>query len=79
MLGIRPTLAGLRICPCIPREWKGFRVLRRFRGATHDIEVLNPDRQQCGLRELRVDGRLVSGDLVTPTMGRKRIRVKALM
>ena len=44
ILGIQPTLQGLRINPCIPDEWPGFRVLRRFRGAIYDIEVRNERR-----------------------------------
>ncbi len=53
ILGIQPTLRGLRINPCIPDEWPGFRVLRKFRGATYEIEVRN---------ERRGDGPLVIED-----------------
>ncbi len=33
ILGIHPEYDGLRVDPCIPAEWDGFRVRRRFRGA----------------------------------------------
>jgi cellobiose phosphorylase len=42
ILGIRPEIGGLRIDPCIPRHWPGFRAIRRFRGKTVEIEVKTP-------------------------------------
>ncbi len=39
ILGIRPEHDGLRVDPCVPSDWDGFRVVRRFRGATYDITV----------------------------------------
>jgi cellobiose phosphorylase len=30
ILGIRPELEGLRIDPCIPARWDGFKVKRKF-------------------------------------------------
>ena len=56
ILGVRPALEGLRVDPCVPASWKGFTVVRNFRGARYVIEVKNPDRVQCGVREIRVDG-----------------------
>src|SRR5262249_35845439 len=32
ILGIKPTLEGLRIAPCLPDTWDGIEVRRRFRG-----------------------------------------------
>ncbi|MBR4131533.1 MAG: glycosyl transferase, partial [Oscillospiraceae bacterium] len=31
ILGVRPTLDGLRIEPCIPADWKHYRIRRRYR------------------------------------------------
>ncbi len=56
ILGIRPTFDGLLIDPCIPRAWAGFRVRRVFRGAVYEIEVRNPEKVECGVKELWVDG-----------------------
>jgi cellobiose phosphorylase len=39
ILGIRPTLKGLMIQPCIPSTWTGFHAIRQYRGATYDIRV----------------------------------------
>jgi len=67
ILGIRPSLAGLVVDPCLPPEWDGFRVTRQWRGATYNIEVTNPDHVSCGVAAVTVDGHSVA-----PQAGRKR-------
>jgi len=57
ILGVRPTFDGLVIDPCIPREWKGFKIERKFRGATYQIEVDNSGGVSYGVREVIVDGK----------------------
>jgi len=57
ILGIRPEYDGLLIDPCIPNDWKGFKVTRKFRGATYQIEVMNPDGKSSGVNKLTVDGK----------------------
>ncbi len=61
ILGIRASVEGLIIDPCIPSTWSGFRVRRTFRGAIYEIEVRNPSHVECGVIELRVDGEPVIG------------------
>jgi cellobiose phosphorylase len=56
MLGIRPEYDGLLIDPCIPSDWNGFKATRKFRGATYQIEVVNPNKKSKGFREVTVDG-----------------------
>jgi cellobiose phosphorylase len=48
--------------PCIPAAWDGFTVSRRFRGATYDIEVRNPEHVCRGVRKVRIDGRPLDGN-----------------
>ncbi len=57
ILGIKPGYDGLIIDPCLPREWKGYSVTRKFRGATYHIEVENPDSVSRGVKYIRVDGK----------------------
>ena len=45
ILGIKPEYDGLRIEPCIPSDWDGFTVTRKFRGFTISIEVKNKKRK----------------------------------
>ena len=56
ILGVRLTLDGLVVDPCIPRDWDGFEVRRQWRGATYLIEVRNPDHVSKGVARIAVDG-----------------------
>ena len=64
ILGIKPDYAGLEIDPCIPKAWDGYKVTRRFRGATFEITVSNPDHVSKGIKKLLVDGRVVEGNVI---------------
>ena len=56
MLGIRPDYDCLRVDPCIPKGWDGFRVSRRWRGAEYEIRVENPDHVSRGVKQILVNG-----------------------
>lgn len=56
ILGVRAEIRGLLVDPCIPPEWDGFRVTRRFRRAVYEVEVENPSHVSQGVREIYVDG-----------------------
>ncbi len=64
ILGIKPDWDGLRIDPCIPHDWDGYQVCRRFRGAVYDIRISNPDKVCRGVRTVTADGKPVEGDLL---------------
>lgn len=72
ILGVRPVYAGLELDPCIPDVWKGFKVRRQFRGAVYDIHVKNPDGVARGIRQVLLDGRIISGN-VLPVFGDGRL------
>jgi len=55
LLGVRPTLRGLVIDPCIP-GWESFAISRTYRGCELRIEVINPKGVQKGIQQLVVGG-----------------------
>jgi N,N'-diacetylchitobiose phosphorylase len=59
ILGIRPTYKGLQIDPCIPSDWKGFEVTRKWRGAVYNINVKNPNGVEKGIKAIKINGNLV--------------------
>ncbi len=62
ILGIRPTLEGLQIEPCLPKKWGGYSATRNFRGCKYDIEVM---RVSSGPKiQLFVDGVAISGTIL---------------
>jgi len=56
ILGIKPDYDGLMIDPCIPKEWDGFEITRKFRGATYEIKVVNKNHVNKGIAKVIVDG-----------------------
>jgi N,N'-diacetylchitobiose phosphorylase len=64
ILGLRPELDGLRIDPCIPSTWEGFKATRCFRGRTIRIEVKNPHGVCGGVESLTLNGETLAGNLV---------------
>jgi cellobiose phosphorylase len=77
ILGVRPDIDGLIVDPCIPSDWKEFRVKRQFRGATYHIHVINPDKVSKGVAELRVNGEVLAGNKVPVfTEGEHQVEVR---
>lgn len=74
ILGIRPTFHGLKIAPCIPETWSGFRAVRVFRGVSYNITV---KRVGKGSKvSLKVNGAPIAGDTVPlPPSGVKAVEV----
>jgi cellobiose phosphorylase len=69
IFGIKPDFAGLEIDPCVPKAWPGFSATRKFRGATFNIEVKNPNKVSKGVKKLVVDGQevpLTKGKAIIP-------------
>ncbi len=64
ILGIAPDWNGLKVDPSIPSSWDGFTASRKFRGATYNITVKNPDHVNKGVKSLTVDGKAVDGNVV---------------
>ena len=79
ILGIQPTLDGLRIDPCIPKEYDGYTVERRYRGVMYHISIENPNHVEKGVVKMLVDGREVAGNLIPLPEGKSEVQVKVTM
>jgi len=79
MLGIRPEYDGLIIDPCIPTDWKRFTAIRKFRGATYNIEVVNPGGKSRGVKEVVVDGQKNGSNLIPVFKSGTEHKVKVVM
>jgi cellobiose phosphorylase len=64
ILGIRPEYEGLRLDPCVPKDWKGYSVERQFRGKKLTIEFKNPNGVNKGIKEVTLNGEKISGNLI---------------
>jgi cellobiose phosphorylase len=79
ILGVRRDFEGLRIDPCLPRHWRSARIRRPFRGAVYEVTIQNPDGIEKGVKSLKVDGKLVSGNLIHPHSDGKVHKVEVVM
>ena len=78
MLGIRPSFEGLVVDPCIPSAWKGFEVVRQWRGATYNIHVENPHGKQKGIKSVTLNGK-PSAFPIPPQVARSVNEVRIVM
>ena len=56
ILGVRLSFDGLNVAPCIPSDWEKFEVTRKWRGATFNIIVKNPNGVQKGVQAITLNG-----------------------
>lgn len=64
ILGIQPDYDGLIIDPCIPKDWKEFTVIRKFRNVTYNIIVKNLKSVNKGVKKISVDGIELDGNKI---------------
>jgi cellobiose phosphorylase len=64
ILGVQPQYNGLKIDPCIPKNWKGFEITRKFRGATYQIKVINKKGSNKGVTKVTIDGKVYPSSLL---------------
>ena len=79
ILGIQPTLDGLKVDPCIPHTLGSFTVTRRFRGAVYHITVDNAAAVQHGVKAVTVDGRAIAGNVLPLAPAGTEVAVRVTM
>ena len=79
ILGIKPTLDGLAVDPCLPAALAGYTVTRRFRGASYRITVDNAAHAEHGVKEFYVNGKKQSVPLLAPAPAGAEVEVRVVM
>lgn len=79
ILGVRPEYEGLRIDPCIPRDWNNFEVKRLFRGKMIQISVDNSAGVQHGVKEIRLNGQAIKSSLLPVDMLKEENTAEVVM
>ena len=79
ILGIQPTLAGLKIDPCIPHTMDGFTLRRVWRGATYEIIVDNAAHVEKGVKTMTVDGKAADSNILSPSPVGTTVQVHVVM
>ncbi|MDO6422005.1 GH36-type glycosyl hydrolase domain-containing protein [Saccharophagus degradans] len=79
ILGVKPDYSGLAINPCIPSSWDGFKVTRKYRGATYNITVTNPSHVSKGVKSLTLNGNAIDGYIVPPQQAGTACNVEVIL
>ena len=79
ILGVYPDYEGLRINPCVPKDFGDFEITRKFREGIYNIKVINPDNVEKGIKSIIVDGTPVDGCLIPYVKGKKSYQVVVTM
>ena len=65
ILGLQPQYDGIIIDPCIPSEWKEFKMTRRFRKKILNIQVDNQKQVEKGVTKIMCNGEEIYGKLIS--------------
>lgn len=76
ILGVRPTLHGLRLAPAVPKTWKELELWKSFRGRELHIVVRNPDGKESGCSRLLLNGVPLEGDFLLEVLLRERNEIE---
>ncbi|HLO32215.1 MAG TPA: hypothetical protein VK249_23905 [Anaerolineales bacterium] len=76
ILGIHAEYEGLRLDPCIPSNWDGFKATRKYRGVTYHITVSNPKHVCQGVEKVIVNGGRAEGSLIRAEEGVSEVNVE---
>lgn len=80
ILGVQPTLRGLSINPCVPKNFGEFQITRKYRNVEYRITVENPQNVEKGVTELIVNGKSLGATTVIPyDEAQKTVEVKVIM
>lgn len=79
ILGIRAEYDGLRVDPCIPSKWNGFKATRKYRGVTYQIKVNNPKHVCKGAVSVTVKGGRAEGSLIRADEGINEVQVEVTL
>jgi cellobiose phosphorylase len=66
ILGVLPTLKGLSINPCVPKNFGDFEITRKYRDVVYQVHVQNPQNVEKGVRELIVNGNSLGRTTLIP-------------
>jgi cyclic beta-1,2-glucan synthetase len=79
ILGVSRLGNVLKINPCIPQHWPGFKVSYRFGAARYLVNVENPEGVNRGIRQVFLDGNPLPDNLLTLVDDGNQHQVQVLM
>ena len=59
MCGIKATVQGLKLEPCLPSHWDNIKVTRKFRGATYCVNICRAEEKGIFLNGEKIEGNIL--------------------
>ncbi|OGS20315.1 MAG: hypothetical protein A2252_11905 [Elusimicrobia bacterium RIFOXYA2_FULL_39_19] len=78
IVGVEPVFNGLKINPCLPKQWKTIKVQRRFRNTVYNITIENLNEVESGVKQILVDNKPIEGNII-PISKNKSCEVKVVL
>lgn len=64
ILGLRPDIDGIALCPSVPKEWEYLEIEKDFRGKHLHILIENPNSRETGCEKLTLNGKAIDGNYI---------------
>jgi cellobiose phosphorylase len=64
ILGVKPSIDGISIDPCVPSTWTNFTIQRIFRGKKLNITVDNSNGVQQGVISIIINNEIINGSFI---------------
>ena len=78
ILGLRIDKGILKINPCIPKEWKEYRIDYVYRDSIYHIKVKNENSKNTGEVKVTLDGKNVENGIILENTGIYNVEVEIL-
>ncbi|MEE4176698.1 MAG: hypothetical protein V2I46_04240 [Bacteroides sp.] len=62
ILGLKTGLKGMWFDPKIPSNWDKVKVVRKYQGKTLKVTILNPEKVNAGVKDVKINGELLRSD-----------------
>ncbi len=79
ILGISRAGNMLKINPCIPKDWSGYKITYQFGSTRYLINVENPDSVNQGVQRVLLDGKALTDDRIPLSKDGEQHRVQVLL
>ncbi len=79
ILGLRKEGDKLRLTPCIPKEWEGYKIRYRYKETYYNINVKNPKGENNQVTRVELDGKTLKGDYIPLVNDKKSHQINISM
>ncbi|SET37424.1 Cellobiose phosphorylase [Natronincola peptidivorans] len=79
IVGLKKNADKLMIDPCIPKEWKEYKIKYRYKATYYNIIVKNPEGKNKGIQELLLDGNKLQEKYISLTDDKKEHQVEVII